>query len=156
MIKEFDYYCNMKIKIFYLTLITILFSCNQNGVSNSTTSKNGMIDKIIGTYSNGGVTRIYNADSTVDTQSPFGDYTYSWRVLDGNPNFIKIEETQGDVKSIFYLYENSMKYPQKISDCIKNSGAKVMKNYTGAILIGQYALDSADNCNGLYFKGDIE
>ena len=146
----------MKKYTFVLTLILLLASCNQSGVSKSTESESGVMNKVIGTYTSGGVTRKYKADSTVETQSPFGNKVYSWKVIEENSNFIKIEETQGDVKSIFYLYENSKKYPTKITNCITNSGASVMKTYTGEILIGQYALDSTDGCNGLYFKGSIE
>lgn len=68
----------------------------------------------------------------------------------------KIEETQGNSKAIFYLYDNSTKYPIKISNCIKNSRSSVIKNYTGEILISEYALESSDGCDGLYFKGNIE
>ena len=146
----------MKKYTFVLTLILLLASCNQSGVSKSTESESGVIDKVIGNYTTGGMTRIFKADSTVETQSSFGNQIYTWKVIEENPNFIKIEETQGDVKSIFFLYENSTKYPIKISNCIKNSGASVMKTYTGEILISQYALDSTDGCNGLYFKGSIE
>jgi len=146
----------MKKHTFLLTLIAMFSSCNQSGVSKSSESNTSIEDKIVGTFTTGGVTRTFRLDNTVESESPYGTDTYIWKVIEENPQFIKIEETQGNSKAIFYLYENSTKYPNKISNCIKNSGSSVMKNYTGEILISEYALESSDGCDGLYFKGNIE
>lgn len=146
----------MKKYTLLFTLIAVLASCNNSGGSKTTENTSGVEDKVAGTYTTGGVTRTYKLDGTVDSESPYGNKTYTWKVIEENSQFIKIEETQGDSKGIFYIFDNSTKYPSKISSCINDSRSSKMKNYTGAILIGQYALDSSEGCNGVYFKGSIE
>lgn len=146
----------MKKYTFLLTLIALFSSCNQSGVSKSSEFNTSIEDKVVGTFTTGGVTQTFRLDNTVETESPYGTHTYNWKVIEENPQFIKIEEIQGNSKVIFYLYENSTKYPNKISNCIKNFRSSVMKNYTAEILISEYALESSDGCDGLYFKGNIE
>ena len=134
-----------------MVLIAVLISCNQYG-----SSKESEKDTVVGTYTNGPVTRTYYSDGTIIQESPYGNKTYSWKVVEENSQHIKIVETQGKYKVIFYLYENYKKYPSKVLSCIKNAGSSQIKTYSDVILISKYALDSSDGCDGMYFKGSIK
>lgn len=78
----------MKKYAFLFTLIALFSSCNHSGVSKSTESNISTEDKIVGTFTTGGVTRTFRLDNTVESESPYGTYTYVWKVIEENPQFI--------------------------------------------------------------------
>jgi hypothetical protein len=143
----------MKNIIFYCVNFILLQSCN-NQTGDTSLKEGSKIDQVspVGNYVSASVTRKYFEDGTVYATSPFGNETYQWIILEKNLDFTKIQETQGEIKVIFFLYNESSKYPRKVKSCLSKSSLLMKQNYSGKLLISEYGLNSEESCGGIYFK----